>query len=341
MQFFKNCNLFLVRQAWLMNFVEPHNDKSCHEYNSVILSLSKDFMTLFFFISLVILFNCKEAENPYIPTPDIFVRNFTENVPRKLEIELELREILNTENKFCDTSFQNKKVELNGDNDNIFVSDREQFTAFTYLSVYKQRIKNKSDIFVLKSRCCPMGPCYTSHFFQKQDSGNWKLFDTIPGEVVDYKKTKDHTIIKIEDNILTTLTYVGFWKDNQFEPLLVYRHMNIEIPSSFSPSKRIFTESKQLNLLKRPKEYHIDNLAFRLNVTANTPYFILNESANHYFIFIKATSEQMNDVLENFKGERQYMANEIQGVGKNLKNAKDLEKLLNKTFYNIGWIEKF
>ncbi|MBL0266826.1 MAG: hypothetical protein IPQ05_24015 [Leptospiraceae bacterium] len=60
-------------------------------------------MTLFFFISLVILFNCKEAENPYIPTPDIFIRNFTENVPRKTEIELELREILNTENKFCDT----------------------------------------------------------------------------------------------------------------------------------------------------------------------------------------------------------------------------------------------
>ncbi|MBK9500780.1 MAG: hypothetical protein IPO06_15670 [Leptospiraceae bacterium] len=341
MQFFKNCNQILVRQAWLVSFVEPHHDKIINQYKSVILSLSKDFRTVIILTALVILLNCKEAENPYIPTPDIFIRNFTENVPKKTEIELELREILNTENKFCETSFQNKKVELYGDNDNIFVSDREQFTAFTYLSVYKQKIKNKSDIFVLKSRCCPMGPCYTSHFFQKQDSGNWKLFDTIPGEVVDYKKTKDHTIIKIEDNILTTLTYVGFWKENQFEPLLVYRHMNIEIPNAFSPSKRIFTESKQLNLLKRPKEYHIDNLAFRLNVAANTPYFILNESPNHYFIFIKATSEQMNDVLENFKGDRQDIVEQIQGVGRHLKNAKDLEKLLNKTFYNVGWIEKF
>ncbi len=295
----------------------------------------------FVLITLAIFSYCKEAENPYIPTLDIFARNFTESLPKKVEIELELREILNTENKFCENSFQNKKIDLSGDNDNIFVSDIEQITAFTYLSVYKQKIKNKPDIFVLKSRCCPMGPCYTSYFFQKQESGKWKLFDTIPGEVVDYKKKKDHTIIKLEDNMLTMLTYIGFWKESRFEPLLVYRYMNVEIPNSFTQTKKIFTENKQLNLLKRPKDYHIDNLAFRLNIAANTNYYILSESANHYFILIKATSEQMNDVLENFRGEREYLVEQIQGVGRDMKKTKDLEKLLSKTYYNIGWVEKF
>ncbi len=291
--------------------------------------------------TFVIFSNCKEAENPYIPTPDIFNRDFTDSIPKKTEIEVDLREILNTENKFCENSYQNKKIELSGDNDNIFVSDIDQFTSSAYLSFYKQRIKNKPDIFVLKSRCCPMGPCYTSYFFQKQNSGQWKLFDTIPGEVVDYKKTKDNTIVKIEDNMLTMLTYVGFWKEGHFEPMLSYRHMNVEIPNSFIQTKRIFLENKQLNLLKRPKEYHIDNLAFRLSIAANTSYFILAESPNHYFILLKATTEQKNDVLENFKGERESLVEQIQGVGKEMKKAKDLEKLLGKTFYNIGWVEKF
>jgi hypothetical protein len=294
-----------------------------------------------FFALLLLLPFCKEVDNPYIPTPDIFYRNFTESVPRRTEIEFDLGEILNSETKFCENSFQNKKIELSGDNDNIFVQDKDQFTASTYLSVYRQRIKNRPDIFVLKSRCCPMGPCYTSYFFQRQDSGKWKLFDSIPGEVVDYKKTKDHTIVKIEDNMLTMLTYIGFWEEGQFEPMLSYRHMNFEIPNIFNQTKRIFLENKQLNLLKRPKEYHIDNVAFRLNVAANTSYFILNESPNHYFILLKATPEQMNDVLENFKGERESLVEQIQGIGKGMKKTKDLEKLLSKTFYNIGWVEKF
>lgn len=294
-----------------------------------------------FFALLLLLPFCKEVDNPYIPTPDIFNRNFTDNVPSKGEIELELLEILNTDNKFCENSFQNKKIELSGDNDNIFVQAKDQFTVSTYLSVYKQKIKNKTDIFVLKSRCCPMGPCFTSYFFQKQGSGQWKLFDTIPGEVVDYKKTKDHTIVKIEDNMLTMLTYVGFWKEGHFEPMLSYRHMNFEIPNTFTQTKRIFPENKQLSLLKRPKEYHIDNLAFRFNVAANTSYFILAESPNHYFILLKATPEQMSDILENFKEERESLVEQIQGIGKGMKKTKDLEKLLSKTFYTIGWVEKF
>ena len=299
------------------------------------------FKYLFIFILTFSYFTqCKEAENPYIPTPDIFSRNFTEIIPKNLEIETELREILNTETKFCGQSFQNKKLELIGENDNIFVSDKDQFTSSAYFSVYKQKIKNKNDIYVLKSRCCPMGPCFTSYFFQRQDSGQWKLFDTISGEVVDYKKTKDHTIIKIEDNMLTTLSFIGFWKEGKFEPLLVYRQMNVEIPGSFSTTKKIFTEDKQLNIYKRPKEYNIDNIAFRLNVAANSSYFILNETPNHYFILLKATPAQINDVLENFKGDREYLVEQIQGIGEDRKKVKDLEVLLNKVYYNIGWIEK-
>ena len=49
---------------------------------------------LFTILILFNLFGCKEAENPYIPTPDIFTRNFTENIPRNIEIESELIEIL-------------------------------------------------------------------------------------------------------------------------------------------------------------------------------------------------------------------------------------------------------
>jgi hypothetical protein len=293
------------------------------------------------FFPVCILLNCKEEENPYIPTPDIFSRNFTKTIPKNFEMEIEFKEILNTETKFCEQSFQNKNLELVGDNDNIFVSDKDQFTTSAYFSVYKQKIKNKNDIFILKSRCCPMGPCYTSYFFQRQESGQWRLFDTISGEVVDYKKTKDHTLIKIEDSILTTLTYIGIWKDGKFEPLFIYRSMNLEIPSQFSSTKKIFTEDKQLNLLKRPKEYHIDNLALRLNVAANSPYFILHEAPNHYFVLLKATHGQIGDVMENFSGDREYLVEQIQGIGGTLKKAKDLSALLNKVYYNIGWIEKY
>ena len=66
---------------------------------------------LFTILILFNLFGCKEAENPYIPTPDIFTRNFTENIPRNIEIESELIEILNTGTLFCENSFQNKKIE--------------------------------------------------------------------------------------------------------------------------------------------------------------------------------------------------------------------------------------
>ncbi len=286
-------------------------------------------------------FSCKNEETPYIPTPDIFTRNFTDSIPKNSEVEIELKEILNTGTLFCDSSFQNKKIELNGENDNIFVQDKERFISNAYFSIYKQRIKNKSDVFIVKSRCCPMGPCYTSYFFQKQTSGLWKLFDTIPGEVIDYKKTKEQTIVKLQDDSLTGLTYIGFWKDNRFITQLAYRYMNVEIPTAFSHTQKTVLEDRSLNLLKKPKDYHIDNLSFRMKVLKNTNIHILSESEKHYFVMIKASPEQVYNVLENFKEERENLIPQIQGLGSTLKKTKDLEKLLNQTFYNIGWIEKF
>lgn len=296
---------------------------------------------LFTILILFNLFGCKEAEKPYIPTPDIFTRNFTENIPRNIEIESELIEILNTGTLFCENSFQNKKIEWNGENDNILVSELDRLNVSAYLSIYKQRIKNKPDIFILKSRCCPMGPCYTSYFFQKQSSGQWKLFDTIPGEVIDYKKTKEATIIKIQDETLTGLTFVGSWIDKEFQPLLSFRFMSVEIPKEFTQTKKVLQEKKEFNLLKKPRDYHIDNLAFRLSVPAEANLYILSESEKHYLILVKASPSQIENVLENFRGEREYLVSQIQGLPKNFKKTKDLEKLLEKTFYNIGWVDKF
>lgn len=298
----------------------------------------------FTFYSLLILLNlihCKDAENPYIPTPDIWSRNYLENIPRNYEIETEVREILNTGAKFCETSFQNKKINLVGDNDNIFIEGVDQVNSFVYLSVYKQFIKGKSDIFILKSRCCPMGPCYTSYFFQKQQNGEWKLFDTIAGEVIDYKKTKDNTIVKILDSSLTGLTFMGFWKDEKFQPFLAYHQMNLEIPPTFSREIKKIPEARQISLLKKPKDYHVDNLSFRIQVKADTNVFILNETEKHYFVLVKASKEQISDVVENFKAEREVLVSQIQGIYPILEKAKDLEKLLDKIYYNIGWIEKF
>lgn len=294
---------------------------------------------LFFYLSTFI--NCQKEENPYIPTPDIFTRNFTDVVPKIPEIEIPFKEILNTGTLFCGNSFQNKKIELTGENENIFIQDKEQFSASAYFSIYQQKIKNKPDIFVLKTRCCPMGPCFTSYFFQKQQSGKWKLFDTISGEVIDYKKTKEQTIIKIEDNSLTGLTYIGFWKEGIFDTQLAYRYMNIEIPLIFSPKKKVLVENKEFNLLKKPKDYHIDNLSFRIKAPANTNVFVLSESERHYFVMIKASPEQIENVLENFREERENLIPQIQGLGTGLKKNKDLEKLLKRTFYHIGWVEKF
>ncbi|MBK8396964.1 MAG: hypothetical protein IPL26_17255 [Leptospiraceae bacterium] len=297
---------------------------------------SKYLFSILFFI-----FFCKEAENPYIPTPDIFKRDFTQTIPENYEIESELREILNTNNLFCENSFRNKKLELNGENDNIFVSELERINISAYVSIYKQKIQNRPDIFILKSRCCPMGPCYTSYFFQKKSSGEWELFDTIPGEVIDFKKTKDLTTIKIHDQSLTGLMFIGSWKEKEFEPLLAFRQMNIDIPKEFTQTKKILQSKKEINLLKKPKEYHIDNLAFRVSLPAEANIYILSESENHYFILVKATSAQLENVLENFRGERESLVSQIQALPAKYKNAKDLKTILEKTFYNIGWVEKF
>lgn len=300
----------------------------------------KSILVLIFLFSFLV-FQCKVEENPYIPTPDVWARNYMDSIPVNAEIETDLKEILNSENKFCDVSFQNKKINLAGDNDNIFIDTVDQVSSFVYLSVYKQRIKNKPDIYILKSRCCPMGPCYTSYFFQKQESGKWKLFDTISGEVIDYKKTKEHTIVKILDGSLTGLTFMGFWKEEKFEPFMIYHQMNLEIPNTFSKEIKKFPESKQINLLKKPKDFHVDNLTFRIQVDKDANVFILNQTEKHYFVLVRASKEQIKDIIENFQGDREVLVEQIQGIAPKLTKVKDLEKLLEKAYYNIGWIEKF
>lgn len=281
------------------------------------------------------LFFCKKGGASYIPTRESLQVHWSNNPPDNQTIADPLKKLFAQGVNLCGTEFKGEEVRFSGDNDNIFVSFSEiiKYDGSAYLSVYK----GMDDQWILKSRCCPMGPCYTSYIYQWKN-GKYELIDTIPGEVNYYKKTDKGTLVKLQDSFITGLIFEGFWdrEKNVLEPKLSYFATSVEIPEFAGERERYITGDTNLKLLKHPREYNIDNLAHSLNIKKGVNVHILAESGDYAFIMAPAAPEDLKKAVGEFT-EESYL-DQVQGL--KIKSNKDLKKILESTFYHFGWVIK-
>jgi hypothetical protein len=275
-----------------------------------------------------------------VPEAGIFQKFFKNSIPQLGEIEKPVREILNTGTKFCDCSYKGKKFTLEGDNDNIYVgSDKPE--CFTYLSVYTPSISAKKDVYAVMTRCCPMGPCYTTYFFEKDTKGNWKLFDKIAGEAVLYVPGENEALVGVIDSFITNMYYIGKWKNKIFTPTFAFPCFTpgLVYPEAFDKKIKVRVPGKNLQLAPRPEKVDSDNNPAReITLPESREIEVLAERGEYQFVAVKASRGAIDAVAGSVSELTETVLTQAKPSGKI--SSDDVRKILEECYYELGWMRK-
>jgi hypothetical protein len=264
------------------------------------------------FIVLIIFATISCWKRQYIPDMEVLEITRTFQNPIDKDLERPINNILQTGVKLCGADFKDTKIHFGeyDANDNILISKEptDDSSSYAYASIHSININddNQKD-YILTSRCCPMGPCYTSYIFLNESNGTYKLIDEIPGEVIYYKKVKEEIIIKIQDNMISNLNYVGIWKNAIFTPLLVYSENHLEDKTYSS------------------KDY-------------SPIYHALQEVDNKKYVMLKPKEEEIERIINPLIETRNVSL--IQCLEYTIQSDTDFRKLLKDLLYEFRWIEK-
>lgn len=242
-------------------------------------------------------------------------------------------EIFSSENKFCDINFGNQSILISGDSYSAYVvSEKNPMLALKY-NLYKSN--DSSLTYILTTNCCPADVCHFSKIFSKVE--NKLIFKAdIVGEVLSY----DQKTYKIIDHSITGLVYLFSTKSN--EVISIFNKHPVSIPSSNSQRSLTVIEKKEINILKRPTEANSDNLYRRVFLNPNQKIFVLHESIDHdyFFIYFASDKKSIDDILNIFEDDAESYINKVQALKTKIKSKNDFRKLLEKKFFQFGWVER-